>query len=429
MSLKLLSVPELDFYSSWNNGLKKIKNMTKFDKAMTIFWLLGPFIYLIERDPADLWLSIISIIFIFRCYKKNDWQWLKQIWVIFTFLFWICSILSSFVSDFPLYSLSQSIIWVRFPLYALAAQVWLAKDRDIRIMMLISILIGMLIMCIILISETIIEPKLRLSWPYGDLVPGGYLVKVSLPLFCILMAISTVKLSKTNIISGLIGLFTVVISILTGERGHVLIRVVSGIISSIIWKPNLKIICALILINFICFTAVLKLRPDLGDRFTTSALKAIPFLNMNVSKEEQYAYWGSWRGGIQQAIITPIFGAGPSVTRITCKDLPENEPNWLPGINYCGNHPHNFYIQMLAETGIIGFLLGTTMLVSIIYTCFKQRFISKDCPMVSTAFVTPLAFFFPIQNFGSLYGQWGNLFIWFAVGFALSQVQDWRKIK
>ena len=44
---------------------------------------------------------------------------------------------------------------------------------------LLSILIGMLIMCIILIAETIIEPKTRLTWPYGDLVPGGYIAKFS----------------------------------------------------------------------------------------------------------------------------------------------------------------------------------------------------------------------------------------------------------
>ena len=31
--------------------------------------------------------------------------------------------------------------------------------------------------------------------------------------------------------------------------------------------------------------------------------------------------------------------------------------------------------------------------------------------------------YFPLQQFGSFYGQWGNLFIWFAIGFALSQVQ------
>ncbi len=45
--------------------------MSGFEKIMTIFWLLGPFIYLIERDPADLWLTLISLIFLIRCFKKR----------------------------------------------------------------------------------------------------------------------------------------------------------------------------------------------------------------------------------------------------------------------------------------------------------------------------------------------------------------------
>ena len=39
----------------------------------------------------------------------------------------------------------------------------------------------------------------------------------------------------------------------------------------------------------------------------------------------------------------------------------------------------------------------------------------------ATAFVIPFGIFFPLQNTNSFFGQWGNLFIWFAIGFALSQ--------
>ena len=49
--------------------------------------------------------------------------------------------------------------------------------------------------------------------------------------------------------------------------------------------------------------------------------------------------------------------------------------------------------------------------------------------MSSTAFVIPLALFFPLQQFGNFYGQWGNLFLWFAVGFAISQIQELKEIK
>ena len=80
MLLKLLSVPELNFYSSLNNGLSKIRNMSKFEKSMTCFWLLGPFIYLIERDPADIWLTLIGVIFLIRCLVKKRVGWCSQLW-------------------------------------------------------------------------------------------------------------------------------------------------------------------------------------------------------------------------------------------------------------------------------------------------------------------------------------------------------------
>ena len=43
--------------------------------------------------------------------------------------------------------------------------------------------------------------------------------------------------------------------------------------------------------------------------------------------------------------------------------------------------------------------------------------------MSATAFVVPFAFFFPLQQFGSFYGQWGNLFMWFAIGFAVLNIK------
>ena len=71
MFLKTISINELNFSSNWENGLIKIKAMTGFEKTMTILWLLGPFIYLIERDPADLWLTLIGLIFLVRCIVKK----------------------------------------------------------------------------------------------------------------------------------------------------------------------------------------------------------------------------------------------------------------------------------------------------------------------------------------------------------------------
>jgi len=420
--LKQLSIPELNFSESWKIGWDKINSLSKLDKYMTLFWLLGPFIYLIERDPADLWLTLICFIFLARCIKRKDWSWVNQIWFKSALALWIFGLFSAVTSLDPFLSFQQGFVWIRFPLYAAAAQVWLAKDRDIRIVMLLSILIGLLIMSGILIAETIIEPKLRLSWPYGDLVPGGYISKFSLPVFCVLMAIAVSKKNKAGMFSGIIGLLSIAISALTGERTNFLIRACAGILASIIWKPKFIMFSLLILIEVLAVLILFFHRPDLSDRFGKQFINAIPFTNTS----DNNPYWGAWRGGIQQGLLKPIKGIGPSGTRNTCATLDTSLPKWLPGKNYCGNHPHNFYVQLFAETGIVGLLIGCIMFASITLNCYRARKYNFECPMAATAFVIPFGLFFPIQQFGSFYGQWSNLFTWFAIGFAISQYQGWR---
>ena len=153
MILKYISMSELNFAKSWETGLTKIKNLNKFEKYTTIFWLLGPFIYLIERDPADLWLTLLSILFLFRCLVKHDWYWTKQLWFKSALALWLFGLFSALTSNDIFFTFQQGFVWIRFPLYVAAAQVWLAKDRDIRIVMLLSMLMGMLIMCSILIAD------------------------------------------------------------------------------------------------------------------------------------------------------------------------------------------------------------------------------------------------------------------------------------
>ena len=422
MMLKYLSIPELNFSESWKIGWDKINSLSKLDKYMTLFWFLGPFIYLIERDPADLWLTLICVIFLARCIKRKDWSWVNQIWFKSALALWIYGLLSAIAGPDPLFTFQQGFVWIRFPLYAAAAQVWLAKDRDIRIVMLLSILIGMLIMCGILIAETLIDPKVRLQWPYGDLVPGGYISKVSLPLFCVLIAIAVSKKNKAGIFSGFIGLLSIFVSALTGERTNFLIRACGGILASVIWKPKFIMFSTLVLIEILAVLVLFFTRPDLSDRFGEKFINSVPILDTT----DDNPYWGAWRGGIQQGLITPIKGIGPSGTRNTCATLDTNLPQWLPGKNYCGNHPHNFYVQLFAETGLIGLCIGCIMFGSLVLSCYKARKDNFNCPMAATAFVIPFGLFFPLQQFGSFYGQWGNLFTWFAIGFAISQYQGWK---
>ena len=417
MFLKYITTKELNFEESIEIVFKKLKTLSKFEKCMTVFWLAGPFIFLIERTPADIWLSLIGLVFLIRCFIKKDWDWSKQVWFRLALFFWIFSLISGILSPDPIFSVSQGFVWIRFPLYAAAAQAWLARDRDIRIMMLVSLLMGLITMCIILAAELIFEPKIRLMWPYGDTIPGGYLAKVCMPIFIILISIATSMERKNYLYAGLIALISIVMSVFTGERTHFILRACSGMMAAIFWKPSFKKILILVIVEILAVSLVFFTVPQKSYRFLDEFAKSIPIINTDND------YWGSWRGGIQQGLNTPIIGIGPSGTRNTCKDLPDH---WLPGWNSCGNHPHNFYVQLFAETGVIGLILGSSMFLSIILTCYRNRRYNINCPMVQTAFIIPFGMFFPIQQFGSFFGQWGNLFIWISIGFAIAQNQNFH---
>lgn len=425
MILKLFSVNEINISKSYEVGTKKIKKLPKLEKFFIIFWLLGPFIYLIERSPADIWLSVLAIIFLIRSTYKKKWHWLKFTWFKFALALWLTGLTSALLSPDPYFTFSQGFIWIRFPLYAVAVQTWLARDRDIRILMLVSMCLGMLIMCFILCAELIFEPldkdgliKTRLIWPYGDLTPGGYLSKVSLPLFCILVAITVNRFSKVSGFYGLTALFSVIMLFLTGERTNSILRICSGVMAALFWKPKYLAIVIIFISQLIAVITIFTIKPEMKDRYIDRFYHSLPMVSVNSG------HWGTWRSGIQQGLETPIIGIGPSGTRNTCFKLPEKTPKWLPGKNLCANHPHNFYVQLFAETGLIGLIFGMCMIISIIKDCFQARKFDPNCPMLCTAFIVPLAIFFPIQQFGSFFGQWNNLFIWFAIAFALSQIQD-----
>ena len=138
MLLNFISTPEINFSQCWERGWNKLKRFSLFEKIMTLFWLTGPFIYLLERSPADIWLSIISLVFVIRCSIKREWFWTNQLWFKSAVALWIFGLFSAFLSPDPLFTFGQGFVWIRFPLYVAAAQVWLAKDRDIRILILIS---------------------------------------------------------------------------------------------------------------------------------------------------------------------------------------------------------------------------------------------------------------------------------------------------
>jgi O-antigen ligase len=91
--------------------------------------------------------------------------------------------------------------------------------------------------------------------------------------------------------------------------------------------------------------------------------------------------------------------------------------------NGCTTHPHNFYLQLLSETGIIGFsfiFLIFSYFVYLMIKCFyftvfvKRKVMSNLQISLALGFVTTLL---PIIPNGNFFNNWLNMIMIFPVGF------------
>ena len=394
----------------WAEARSALNEMSSGERWFHVFWLLGPLILLIERSPADIWLSICVLGFVFRALKTQDGSWLKVFWVKAVFAFWGVCIFSAAMSKLPLYSLGEAIIWIRFPLFVMASCFWFAKDRRLLYAMMGMTILGMFAMASILTAEIFIEGQKggRLTWPYGDLVPGNYLAKVGLPAIVFLTTVSVTFNRAFAIPAALLILFTVVMSIMAGERINFIIVACSILLAAISSRPNIPSLILLLSFKIATMGFLLLLRPSSAYRFIDRFIGDSPLYS-------ESPYLRVWNGAIDAFQSSVLIGIGPDNYRLLCSQISAGASDVD-----CHTHPHNYYLQMSAETGLLGLFMGSVMIVSLIWFSFLPRLRKKVNAFALTAFVVPLGLFFPIQSTSDFFGQWNNIFMWSAIALAMS---------
>jgi O-antigen ligase len=390
--------------------------LPQWERGARIFWLLGPFILLIERTPADIWLSLLALTFAVRSIVKRDGSWLKPFWVRAGFVFWFWCMITSMFSDYPIYSVMEAFIWFRFPLFAMATAFWLALDKRLLYAMLAVTAVGLIVMCLILSAEFFLQGQkgARLTWPYGDTVPGNYVSKVGLPAFVIMVSLAVSLKGRVASLAGLLALFTMFISVLAGERINFLIRACSGMLAGLVWKPNYSRYVGLVIAEVTAVLLVFIVLPKSAARFTRNLVQGATDLDTSL-------WLQTLNGGWQIALENLLVGIGTAnYGTVSYSGILKNVPNAKPDV-----HPHNYYLQILVETGIFGLFLGVVFLWSMIWTCFVAGMKHRENVFFATAWIVPLAILWPIATTADFFGQWNNVFIWSAL--ALSMCAKVRK--
>jgi O-antigen ligase len=87
----------------------------------------------------------------------------------------------------------------------------------------------------------------------------------------------------------------------------------------------------------------------------------------------------------------------------------------------CSTHPHNYILELLVETGLIGILFFFSLIFKIYYIFFK-KFRQNSCAIVCISLFT--GFIFPFKPTGAIFSSWFGFFFWIQISFFLIAINS-----
>ena len=139
-----------------------------------------------------------------------------------------------------------------------------------------------------------------------------------------------------------------------------------------------------------------------------------------------------YQGGALTWLDAPMFGAGVKQYRHVCNENhgylrmrksynfygsePITKEVVLNSTYHCGFHPHNWYLELLAETGLLGLVFFLAMLGCWGRMIWQKREVWLENPWAAGCVVMVMARLVPIVPSGSLYSIWATGSLWLMLG-------------
>jgi len=455
------------------NKLKSIKLYMEEKNYLNvaIFFYFLPLALVSGALIAEIFCSIIAINFIYKSIKFKLTKYYLNIFTYLFLMFYFYLVMRSIFVEELLFSLKTSFFYIRFLFFSLG--VWYILDHipnakenfgKILLFTVFFVLLGLYIEYFLgqsLFGYNNLIPSRLYSFFGTEPIVGSYLTRL-LPLiylFVLFLNIFHLKQNK-HIFFSIVFLSLLNLGIfLSGERTSFVFAILIFFIIFFFTKKFLKLKVILLFFSLILIGLSLNFDERVKSRmidFTKlqiskktekieENIKSYPNLNPNLFKiglerkkiASKIPSFGNYYSSLYYSGYLMFkdniwFGQGPKMFRKLC-----NSEKFIV-LRGCSNHPHNTYIQVLAEIGLIGlffplilFLLLLIVFINQFIKLMFEFFFKKKQLLLSDEFICLLgALFitlFPFSPNGNFFNNWLCIIYYLPIGFILHYYFDFLK--
>ena len=392
--------------------------------AIPFALLTGPFL-------PDLLVSLIAILFLFLTIKYKKFYYYKNIFFYVFILFYIYLVLNSAFSEYPIFSLKSSLVYVRFGLFTVA--IWFLIDNNPKflkfffIWFVVAFIIGLFDGYYQYFNGKNLFGYIytnRLNLLTSDqLLLGNYLAR-TFPLF-LALAILLMGVRKINYIYIFILLVLIdVLIYISGERTALGLMLLSNVFI-IFLMSNLRIFrITSIIISVLLISVISVVSPQIKERNIDTTITQLGLNDNNTSinffspKHESHII-----PSLRMFQQKPITGFGPNTFRKYCNDV-----RFKYNEHSCTTHPHHTISQLLGEIGLIGiifFLAVVFYILKVILFHIKDILLRREKKLddfqvcILACFLCTLWPILPTLNF---FNNWISIVYYLPIGFYLHSI-------
>ena len=247
----------------------------------------------------------------------------------------------------------------------------------------------------------LIFEKYRLtSFLKDEPIVGSFLLKTTLPL----MGFYFYKVYDNKFLLLLIIISAVTI-ILSGERMPLLQFFFGIFIMIFLFNNKLKSFIFFILTLFLV-TFSFSLNDSLYERYKSTYLSISSIIlssqntNLEITNYSINEYLGNFKSGVDLWSNSKLFGNGYRYYNKNCDYILKEHLN-----SGCSTHPHNIYIEILSDYGLVGLFLFISFYLSILLKFIKFNYKSDILGIGVLFFVISFPFSTSQSIFSSYYGS------------------------